>query len=81
MPPERRVTFDVVAAHPENEIPIAELEVAEETRAVLRGVGIELIRDLEGKTVDELLCIPQLNRDQVEQIRVAALRRGYRLAE
>ncbi len=58
MPPERRVTFDAVDAHPENDIPIAELEVTVETRALLREVGIELIRDLKGKTVDELLCIP-----------------------
>jgi len=79
MPPERRVTFDAVDAHPENNIPIAELEVTVETRALLREVGIELIRDLKGKTVDELLCIPRLDRDQVEQIRVAAARRGYRL--
>jgi DNA-directed RNA polymerase alpha subunit len=68
-----------VAEHSENDIPITELEVSVEVRALLRNVGIELIRDLKGKTADELMAIPGLDREQVEQIRGAAARRGYLL--
>jgi DNA-directed RNA polymerase alpha subunit len=68
-----------VAEHSENDIPITELEVSVEVRALLRNVGIELIRDLKGKTADEVMAIPGLDREQVEQIRSAAARRGYLL--